>query len=437
MSTPKSSTTIMCQIWHKDEKYLRKFISHHASIGIHSFLFIIDEYTTPFHFPDSEFKQYSASSVKGISTASDLGARQRQNYNYWIKKINTDYVCVLDIDEFLHPDTLKLLEQTNPQSINLPWRIMCVDILGKGGDEGYQYSGITVPRIKSISKVEDIRTVGVHKCTFDKHGEAIKFGKCTHIPINHYYVRDGSDLELFQSYEGSDRHFLSRFSTMTVMRSLCMHFSEFSQTFKLSSHDNETTGADQLKSTKNNSSEDSIQYLYLFIKAMVLMSKLNGIEYEVGIRQYPKIMRDLNKYKSHFEKLRYLILLSNGIKKKAEKGIDKKGCEFSVLSIYSIHLFEDASNPTQSGLEIFQNDFNLLLAASSVCRALGDREKSLEYAELLITHHPDHWNGYVRSAQDLIALKRSEEAQAILQTGLNKFPNQKKLQKISEQHYRN
>ena len=235
------------------------------------------------------------------------------------------------------------------------------------------------------------------------------------------------------------------------------------------------------------------------------MSKLNGIEYEVGIRQYPKIMSDLNKYKSHFDKLRYLIVLSKGIKKKAEKGIEKPGSKFNVLSIYSIHLFENASNPTQSGLEIFQNDFNLLIAASDVSRAsgdrkksleyaellithhpdhwngyvrlaqdlialkrseeaqvvlqtgldrlpnqknlllsasgvyraLGDREKSLKYAELLITHHPDHWNGYVRSAQDLIALKRSEEAQAILQTGLNKFPNQKKLQKISEQHYRN
>ena len=221
------------------------------------------------------------------------------------------------------------------------------------------------------------------------------------------------------------------------MRLLCVRFCEFSQTFKLSSDDHESMDTYQSILTTNTPNEGSIQYLYLFIKAMILMSKLNEIEYEVGIRQYPKIMRDLNKCKNHFDKLQHLILLSNEIQKKAEKGIQNMESKFSVLSIYSIHLFERASNPNQSGLEIFQHDLHLLLAASDVYRASGDREKSLEYAELLITHHPDRWNGYVRSVQDLIALKRSEEAKAILQSGLNKFPNQKKLQKISEQHYHN
>ena len=35
-----------------------------------------------------------------------------------------DYVCVLDIDEFLHPDTLKLLEQSKPL-ILICHEIMC------------------------------------------------------------------------------------------------------------------------------------------------------------------------------------------------------------------------------------------------------------------------------------------------------------------------
>ena len=62
------------------------------------------------------------------------------------------------------------------------------------------------------------------------------------------------------------------------------------------------------------------------------------------------------------------------------------------------------------GLDKFPNQFNLLNIATDVCRASGDREKSLVYAELLITHFPDKPAGYIRSAQDLIALKRFKKA---------------------------
>ena len=57
------------------------------------------------------------------------------------------------------------------------------------------------------------------------------------------------------------------------------------------------------------------------------------------------------------------------------------------------------------GLEKFPNQINLLIIATDVYRASGDREKSLEYAELLITHHPDNWIGYGRAAQYLSVLK--------------------------------
>ena len=46
------------------------------------------------------------------------------------------------------------------------------------------------------------------------------------------------------------------------------------------------------------------------------------------------------------------------------------------------------------GLGKFPNQPNLLLIATDVYRALNNYEKSLEYAELLITHHPDKWQGY-------------------------------------------
>lgn len=54
------------------------------------------------------------------------------------------------------------------------------------------------------------------------------------------------------------------------------------------------------------------------------------------------------------------------------------------------------------GLDKFPNQLNLLIIASDVYRASGDREKSLEYARLLVKHYPHQPNGYIRSAQDLI-----------------------------------
>lgn len=62
------------------------------------------------------------------------------------------------------------------------------------------------------------------------------------------------------------------------------------------------------------------------------------------------------------------------------------------------------------GLEKIPNQVNLLTIATDVYCASGDREKFLEYSALLITQHPENWNRYGRAAQDLVALKRFEQA---------------------------
>ena len=96
----------------------------------------------------------------------------------------------------------------------------------------------------------------------------------------------------------------------------------------------------------------------------------------------------------------------------------------------------EARQEIQSGLAAIPNQVNLLTIATDVYRASGDREKSLEYAELLITHHPKNWNGYGLAAQDLIALKRFDQAQERIQAGLEKIPNQLNLLTIATDVYR-
>ena len=92
--------------------------------------------------------------------------------------------------------------------------------------------------------------------------------------------------------------------------------------------------------------------------------------------------------------------------------------------------FREAKEKIEEGLHGFPAQPRLLKVASDVCRASGDRLKSLEYAELLMQHHAGDWNGYARAAQDLICLRRLEEAQSKIKIELEKIPGQVDLMVI-------
>ena len=104
--------------------------------------------------------------------------------------------------------------------------------------------------------------------------------------------------------------------------------------------------------------------------------------------------------------------------------------------LVALKRLEEAQAKIQDGLEKIPNHIHLLAIATDVYRAANDYERSLEHAQLLITHHPDNWFGYGRAADDLVALKRLEEAQAKIQDGLEKIPNQIHLLAIATDVYR-
>nr|WP_115094842.1 hypothetical protein [Synechococcus sp. UW106] len=111
------------------------------------------------------------------------------------------------------------------------------------------------------------------------------------------------------------------------------------------------------------------------------------------------------------------------------------GYRLAAQDLVALKRFEQAQDKIKAGLEKIPNQVNLLKTATDVYRASGNREKSLEYSELLITHHPENWNGYGRAAQDLAALKRFEQAREKIQAGLEKIPNQPKLLIIAADIY--
>ena len=96
----------------------------------------------------------------------------------------------------------------------------------------------------------------------------------------------------------------------------------------------------------------------------------------------------------------------------------------------------EAKVKIEEGLQKIPNQLNLLFIATDVYRASGDREKSLDYAELLSAHYPDNWNGYGRAAQDLVAMSRFDEAKVKIEEGLQRIPNQLQILTIATDVYR-
>ncbi len=97
---------------------------------------------------------------------------------------------------------------------------------------------------------------------------------------------------------------------------------------------------------------------------------------------------------------------------------------------------KEAQETIERGIKEIPGELYLLIVAREIFRQSGNREKCLEYSHQLITNHPNDWRGYGRAAQDLVALERHEEAQTIINAGLEAIPNQLNLLIIALDVYR-
>jgi hypothetical protein len=66
----------------------------------------------------------------------------------------------------------------------------------------------------------------------------------------------------------------------------------------------------------------------------------------------------------------------------------------------------------------------LLVTASDVYRAAGEHDTALLYAKKLLLLYPHTFHGYCRGAEDLARLGRLEQAHALIQRGLERFPGE-------------
>ena len=162
-----------------------------------------------------------------------------------------------------------------------------------------------------------------------------------------------------------------------------------------------------------------------------------GKEVKAGLEQYPNqahlltLASDVYRAWGDYEKSLYYAELLITYNPEKWNGYGR-----AIKVLIALKRFEEAQEKIKLGLEKCPNQFNLLTIISDIYHSSKDHQKSLEYAELLITHHEEKWIGYGRAAQDLIVLKRVEEAQEKIKLGLAKFPNQVKLLTIASNVYR-
>lgn len=90
-------------------------------------------------------------------------------------------------------------------------------------------------------------------------------------------------------------------------------------------------------------------------------------------------------------------------------------------------LFSEAQESMHRSLAIHPNHPRLLELANEVNRALGNRRKALEYSKKLIRCEPLNWDGYQRTAHDLMAFHDYQSARSTIRQGLERLPNHQKL----------
>lgn len=109
-----------------------------------------------------------------------------------------------------------------------------------------------------------------------------------------------------------------------------------------------------------------------------------------------------------------------------EEENNKNGVDWYVKKaqdLISLSQSDEACKIIETGLKLFPDNLVILCNATDIYRNSGNYSKSLVISQKILDMHPQDWNGYVRAAQDLISLSRSDEACKIIEIGLKLFPD--------------
>lgn len=99
----------------------------------------------------------------------------------------------------------------------------------------------------------------------------------------------------------------------------------------------------------------------------------------------------------------------------------------AVQNLTDLNRHKQARERLEEGLERFPQELPLLQIAVGSAHLAGDLARSLDYAERILAHHPEHQQGYLLVALALRRLRRPAEAEEMIRRGLLLHPHQADL----------
>ena len=176
------SCAIVVRAFDGEAPYLQSFIDHHRQIGIEQIHVVISPGGAPL--------------CRDILSRNHLPfiESEGQSVNAALSFIRTDYVAVVDADEYLHPDLVGFIQQESFESLAMPWRLTAT--LDDDGFESSVKRFFVFPQIKSVTRTAKLAHLGLHKSRSFGSGAHLGIREGLQFPVQHYYLRGLDDLLL-------------------------------------------------------------------------------------------------------------------------------------------------------------------------------------------------------------------------------------------------
>ena len=177
-----SSFAIAVRVFDGEAPYLQSFIDHHRRLGVDAFYPVVAPGAAPlcreiFARNGIDFHE---SEGQRISSVQDL--------------IREDYVAVIDVDEYLHPDLFSFLDEEKVESLLMPWRLTAS--MDDGFFESPHKKFFVFPQVKSIVKTSALKRLRLHASNTSGSGRCLGIAQGQQFPVQHYYLRGLDDLLL-------------------------------------------------------------------------------------------------------------------------------------------------------------------------------------------------------------------------------------------------
>lgn len=188
----KKLVSLLTRVFDGEAPYLQSFIDHHRKIGINKFYFLADADASSLCKLILKKNNIIPFEYRNKGPESSLKAPDLD--------IESEYVAVIDADEYIEPSVVDFIDSNDIQSISMPWKLFANFDFNQL--EKIHQKSLIYPRGKEIVKVEDVAIIKSHTSEMKRPGRRLPMVEALEYTLNHYYMRGVEDL----LYKGTGHH---------------------------------------------------------------------------------------------------------------------------------------------------------------------------------------------------------------------------------------